>query len=153
MATRPDRPGLAVTLAVFAAGCGGNNPTSQLASARRYPVKGKVLLPDGKPLSSTRLIFTSTTTSLTAPTETDSDGTFAIKGDPEGLPEGEYKVYLEVLETKGTLKHPVLPFPGKYRDEDNSDLKVTVKPEPNDFQLKLNNDNPEPTTKAMPKTR
>jgi hypothetical protein len=124
---------VAVTAAVLA-GCGDANP---IANSTLYPVKGKVTLPDGKPLSSGKVIFKSTKTTVTNTFPLGSDGTFS-KESTEGLPEGEYKAYLEVGYTGAGKKRPTVPFAGKYLDEDKTDLTATVKPEgPNDFDFKL----------------
>jgi hypothetical protein len=69
-------------------------------------------------------------------------GTFTFKGDKDGMPAGDYKVRLEIDEAMGTAKHPILPFPAKYSDEDSSGLTATVKPEEsNNFDLKLTSGN------------
>jgi phage terminase large subunit-like protein len=116
------------------AGCGDENP---IAHSTLYPVKGKVTLPDGQPLSSGKVIFRSTTTTVTNTFPLESDGTFS-KEAKEGLPEGEYKAYLELGEMASPRKRASLPFAGKYLDEDRSDLIATVKPEgSNDFGFKL----------------
>jgi hypothetical protein len=124
-----------VSLAVMLAGCGGRSP----ASGPFYPVKGKVTLPDGKPPTGVRVVFSGP---VVAGAPIESDGSFTIKsGDKDGLPEGDYSVRLEVLETKGSTKKPVLSFPGKYLDEDASDLKAKVTAAgPNDFDFKLTKD-------------
>lgn len=122
-----------VAAMVAVAGCGdGNNPPSLGDS---YPIQGKLILPDGKPLPGVRVVFTGpATNSLT----TKSDGTFASQGDREGLPAGEYKVRLEVAESRGNTRRPSLPFPNQYLDEDTNDLTATVKSEgPNDFSFQL----------------
>ena len=126
---------LVFVMAVLLPGCGGSNP---LGSASFYPVKGKVTLADGKPLPGVKVVFEGPATSNAT---TESDGTFTFKGTKDGLPEGEYKVRLEVVESKGTAKKPALPFPAKYLDEDSSDLtaKVTAAG-PNDFDFMLTNE-------------
>jgi Carboxypeptidase regulatory-like domain len=124
---------VAAALAALLQGCGDDNKAPNLGSY--YPVTGKVTLPDGKPLAATNVIFSGPVTSTAT---TQSDGTFTFKGDKDGLPAGDYKIKLEVVESKGTAKHPILPFPPKYLDEDGSDLTATVKPvESNSFDLKL----------------
>lgn len=60
----------------LAVGCENNNP---LASATFYPVKGKVLLPDGKPLTAGHVVFVSTKTTTTATATIESDGSFSFK--------------------------------------------------------------------------
>ena len=69
-------------LAVALAAVGWRRRSTEVGSA--YPVKGKVTLPDGKPpRGECRLLGTVT---VTAPTE--SDGTFAFKGDTPGCRPG-----------------------------------------------------------------
>ena len=112
-----------------------------------YPVKGKVLLPDGKPLTSGRIMFISTETGLTFGGTIGSDGTYIVKsGTREGAPAGNYKVRIEIDETslpqakarKGQ-RSTQLPFDNKYTDEDASQLTATVKPDENsnNFEFKL----------------
>ena len=121
----------AVLMVAALAGCGGEGVPRLGAS---YPVKGKVTLPDGKPLARVKLVFSGPVTNQAI---TSADGTFALESP--GLPAGDYKVSLAITEVTGSAKRPVLPFPSKYLDEDASDLSMTVKPEgPNDFDLKLN---------------
>ncbi len=48
------------------------------------------------------------------------------------------------MESKGSTKKSTVPFPGKYLDEDSSDLTAKVTPAgPNDFDLKLTKGNPQ----------
>jgi hypothetical protein len=136
----------AVVLALFCQGCG--EPNNPLAGASFYPVKGRILLADGKPLPAGRIVFASTksTTSSTAPIE--SDGSFTFKSSSgDGLPEGEYKIRIEPTtsgKTKGTM-----PFPGMYADEDQSGLKATVTTDEskNNFEFKLEAKDPAPQSK------
>lgn len=119
-----------VVLAIMFSGCeGGSHPSMKL-----YPFRGTVRLADGKPLTSGRIVFSSTKgTAYIAVVE--SDGGFIVKGSTgEGLPEGDYKVRLEMDETKlppvkgqPNPRKSALPFPVKYLDEDRSGLTVTVK--------------------------
>ncbi len=134
---------LSATVLLGLAGCESNS----IASLTLYPVKGRVVLPDGKPLTSGRIVFVGGKPAVTAPATIESDGSFVMKGSTgDGLPEGDYRVRLEVDESKlpaakgGLAKQKAsLPFPGRYADEDSSDLKATVKPDAsgNDFEFKL----------------
>ncbi len=125
---------LGAMMAVALAGCGEKN---LLDSATLYPFKGKVTLPDGKPLSAGSIIFEGAKTTVRTTTSLGSDGTFS-RDAKQGLPEGEYKVHLEVGETGPAKKRATLPFASKYLDEDGSGWTATVKPEgPNDFEFKL----------------
>jgi hypothetical protein len=129
------------TVAVYlAAGCG-----QSFRSGPDYPVKGRVLLADGKPLRMGRVVFVSSETALSYAGPIDDDGEFELKqGDRVGAPAGSYKVRIEVDETnlpKSRKKGAAYPFPARYLDEDVSKLAATVKadaPE-NRFEFKLSN--------------
>jgi hypothetical protein len=135
-----------VMAAVFAVTFGGcssdNNP---LASATLYPVSGKVLLPDGKPLSSGHIVFVATKTTITARTTIESDGSFTFKAaSGDGLPDGEYKIRIEGGASTdgkagGGKSKSNLPFDGQFLDEDMSKLTATVTSDEtkNNFELKL----------------
>ncbi len=124
---------MVASLAALLAGCG--DKSDPLRSASFYPVKGKVTLPDGKPLAGAKVVFEGPATDSAI---TETDGTFTIKNQKNGLPEGDYKVRLEVVEPKGTGKRAAPPFPGKYLDVDTSDLTAKVTSAgPNDFDFKL----------------
>jgi hypothetical protein len=127
---------LSTVIAVSLAGCGESNPLSGL---KVYPVKGKVFLPDGKALDSGKVVFVATKSTVTSLANIESDGSFTLSG----LPEGEYKVRLEVGES-AHAKKGTTPFPTKYLDEDGSDLTATVKPDEtsNNFDLKLTPNSP-----------
>jgi hypothetical protein len=131
------------------AGCSDDGSKAALA-AKRYPVKGKVLLADGKPLGEGTITLvpykkpdekaTSTNVGLLASAKLNADGTFETEAA-----EGEYQVKLSrpSVELKPAAGQPVAPpalkFPEKYLDEDASGLKATVAAGPTDlppFQLK-----------------
>src|SRR5271166_3314215 len=121
---------LVAAVGMAVAGCG----QSSFRSGPDYPVKGKILLADGKPLSSGRVVFVSSETALSYAGPIRADGGFELKqGDRVGAPVGKYKVRIEIDETslpKGRGKSANLPFPGRYRDEDTSKLVATVKADP-----------------------
>jgi hypothetical protein len=131
------------TLLVGLGGCSGN----PLNSMRVYPVKGKVLLSDGKPVTACKIVFIGKKSGLTSPSPVESDGSFTFKGQSgDGLPEGDYLVRIEVDETKlpavkgAPPKHSrTLPFAAKYSDEDSSGLTATVTTDEskNNFEFKL----------------
>jgi hypothetical protein len=118
------------------AGCGNLSPSE----ATVYPVTGKVLLPDGKPLTSGRVEFMPVKGGMPATGDLGPDGSFSLKTGTglEGAPAGEYKVRLEptALASKKKGASPlVYPFPAKYADEDaNTGLTATVKAEPNTLE-------------------
>jgi hypothetical protein len=144
---KPAQPFLYLSLAssvlfVFA-GCGDPNP---LRGATLYPVKGKVLVSDGKPFTSGKVIFIQSKTQITSGTALESDGGFAFKSaNGDGLPAGEYRVILEPelsggpKPSRGARVKMNLPFASKYTDEDGSDLKATVTSDEskNNFEFKL----------------
>jgi hypothetical protein len=122
---------LSLTVAVGISGCGGGSPYS---AAKAYPVTGKVLAPDGNPLTSGNVVFVATKSTVSSLAKIENDGSFTLNG----LPEGKYKLRLEVGESSHAKKGS-LPFPSKYLDEDGSDLAATVKSDEtsNRFELKL----------------
>ena len=125
---------MSAVAAALLAGCGETNP---LRSATLYPVKGKVVLPDGKALTAGNVIFTGMKTTITNTFPLGSDGSFS-KDAKEGLPEGEYKVFLQSGDTAPAKKRAKLPFASKFLDEDASGWTATVKPEgSNEFEFKL----------------
>jgi hypothetical protein len=145
------RFGLALILGLVTgfAGCGDPNAAGSL---KVYPVKGQVLLPDGKPLKSGRAVLVSTEKGMEFTGEVGSDGHFEIKTSyGDGAPEGTYKVRIEYdgpTQTPAKGKSPRrnvsnLPFSPKFTDESTSDLSVTIKPGDNVLEpFKLNNERP-----------
>ena len=65
-APRPLRWVLPAMVAVALGGCGADT----LSSMKLYPVKGKVLLEDGKPLSGCRIVFVANKSSVSMPAAT-----------------------------------------------------------------------------------
>jgi hypothetical protein len=127
---------MAAALAALLAGCSGNHAA---ALGTPYPVKGKVTLPDDKPLPDVNVVFSGPASAVA---KTKGDGTFAFDGEKGGLPEGEYQVRLEVAEMKKPIKNATLPFPSRYLDEDASGLRAKVTAAgPNDFEFKLTKGN------------
>jgi hypothetical protein len=133
---------IAGTAALALSSCGDPNP---LKGARRYPVKGKFVLADGKPLTSGKVTFVEMKYRQNFLTEFTSGTGFEFKGPGgDGLPEGDYRVVVEPLPgtavkgagVKATLN---LPYASKYTDEDGSDLKATVTSDDskNNFEFKL----------------
>lgn len=116
----------------LAFGCGGGSEAPPSLSLN--PVKGKVVLDDGKPLTTGRVVFVSATTGISPNGKIGTDGTYTLSsGDQgDGAPAGEYKVRIEPDLGPGTSAAKPkpgakLPFPNAYADEDSSGLKVTVK--------------------------
>jgi hypothetical protein len=124
------------TLPLLSMGCSESN---SLSGAKLYPVKGKVILENGKPLTSGHITFVASKSTITSTADIGSDGVFSVKGD--GLPEGEYRVRVETSAAKRSGRTLVadLPFALKYLDEDASKLTATVTPDAskNSFEFKL----------------
>src|SRR5271157_3126462 len=116
-------------------GCG--EPTYPTPTV--YPVKGQILLSDGKPLTSGQVVLVSNQ-DVEFPGKVGSDGRFSIKcAAGDGAPEGEYTVRIDPEPqpwSAGRAKKGAasLPFPAKYADDTTSGLKVTVKPGENDLE-------------------
>ncbi len=124
------------TLALLSLGCSESNP---LSGARLYPVKGKVTLENGKPLTTGSITFVANKSTITSTASIGSGGEFSVQGD--GLPEGEYRVRVETSAAKKSGRTLVadMPFALKYLDEDASKLTATVTPDAskNSFEFKL----------------
>jgi len=126
--------GLTVTLGLTMLSLGGCGDPST-AAGPLYPVKGKVLLADGKPLTTGRVEFLPVKGGMPAAGDIGSDGSFSLKtGDGrEGAPAGDYRVRIEpkTLAAKKQGKPASFPFPAKYVDEDGyTGLTATVLAEP-----------------------
>jgi hypothetical protein len=116
-------------IVIGVAGCESN----PLSGVKLYPVKGKVLLANGKPLSAGQVVFVATKSTITSTANIESDGTFTFKGPSgDGLPEGEYKIRIDAGSSsqvnKGSRGAPEgkLPFDSVFLDEDSSGLTCTV---------------------------
>ena len=137
-----------VALSVIAlwayAGCGEKSALNK----PYYPVKGKVILADGKPLTIGSVLFVGVTTNISVAAPITSDGAFEFTGDKPGLPSGDYRVAIAIdgrqsTQAKSSRSRPKenLPFPTKYLDEDASKLTAVVKADSssNDFTFTLAN--------------
>jgi hypothetical protein len=131
---------VAVGLAALA-GPGGCSDPDPVGSATLYPVRGKVLLGDGKPLTSGRVALVSPEKGMEFTGPIGAEGNFSLShGGKEGIPEGKYLVRIDpeasggIARGKPTKRSGALPFPEKYADETTSGLAVTVKPGPNDLE-------------------
>lgn len=131
----------AIRLAIVAgalstiAGCSGSDAPEAMTT---YPVTGKVVLGDGKPLASGVVVFAAPEKGMEFSAPVGEDGSFALKtpyGD--GAPEGTYKVRVErdpskvVAHLRGKKPASPAPYPARYGDEKTSGLTAVVKPTPN----------------------
>jgi len=131
--------GLAVALATLVAGCG--DPDAAPTAMKTYPVKGKVVLADGKPLASGVIVFANAEKGMEFEAPLGADGAFQIKSSyGDGAPEGSYKIRIQADVTKpgeakkGRRTAANLPYPPKYGDETTSGLTAVVKPSDNDLE-------------------
>lgn len=125
--------GLVVAAWAALAGC---QKADKLPVLEVYPVKGQVLLADGKPLDGGWIYFVPKgDLAVTPSAEIGADGSFSLVtgGSGEGAPPGEYKVRIETPQIPAVKnRKPVVP--PKYNDEDSSKLVFTVRPEPNQLE-------------------
>jgi hypothetical protein len=129
---------LSLILTCLFNGCGGGESTVSVLPDKTYPVKGKVLMADGKPLTEGTINFVPTdfTKGRLATGKIESDGSFTLKSGPsqDGAAEGEYKVSVESTKGTPTGKPGVTKsiVPVRFNDETTSGLTATVKPQDND---------------------
>ncbi|MGP0064495.1 MAG: hypothetical protein ACLQGP_12970 [Isosphaeraceae bacterium] len=121
--------GRVLVLCALVAGCGHSD---KLPALQVYEVKGKVLLADGKPLSSGWISFVPKGDLPVTPSAAiEPDGSFSIVtgGSGDGAPPGEYKVRVEAPQPlQPGQRHRGKPlFPSKYNDEDSSGLVIAVR--------------------------
>jgi hypothetical protein len=118
------------------AGCGEKEVWLPEVTEQAYPASGKVFLPGGRPLKAGRVeLIPVKEPGKIAVGEIGPDGSFALKTrEPgDGAVPGEYKVRIMIPEKAEYQRL------ARYRDEDSSQLKVTIRPEPNrlaPFQLR-----------------
>lgn len=115
-------------------GCGSKGPTL-------YPVKGKVVGADGKPLEHATVVFhpvAATDPNLSKPrAKVAADGSFSLStvGTDDGAPPGEYKVTVEQwLAGPRSDDPPANRLPTKYASPDQSGLTATVGSGPTELQ-------------------
>ena len=133
--------GAACLLCVAVVGCGTAKPEVDLVDA----VRGKVLLPTGKPLKGGIVVLrpTAAIAGVAQPVtaEVDSDGSFVIEGGDadKKLAAGEYKVFVNLSSNP---KHRSLQrqVPEKYQSigDDDSDLIIDLAEQAEGFVLKMN---------------
>ena len=94
-----------IAVMLVAAGCSGAGVSP--FSGPRYQVKGKVVLADGKPLTSGRIFFRANEPPTIAAADIGSDGSFEFKGPSgDGLPEAKYTVRITPPAAPKEQKRP-----------------------------------------------
>ncbi|MCI0455817.1 MAG: hypothetical protein L0Z62_02395 [Gemmataceae bacterium] len=113
---------------VVAAGCGRSG---------LYRVEGKVVFPDGTPLTGGTVVFgpVDKDALLSPRGELRPDGTFQMSTHKEGdgAPEGKYRVLVAPLEAEDVEGPPPPSFDRRFSSFDKSGLEYTVQPGKNDF--------------------
>ena len=112
-------------------GCGGNSRLS-----------GKVTFTDGKPATHGMVIFTNVTDSFQAKGEINKDGTYVVGSTKarNGLPPGEYKVFVSGIDTTAQSLGMGIPVPlcaEKYQNASTSGLTCTVPAPKNTYNIEL----------------
>ncbi|MHC5540860.1 hypothetical protein ACYOEI_21775 [Singulisphaera rosea] len=119
-------------------GCGSGEGSLPKLEGETQPVKGKILLSDGKPLVGATVHFIPTQEKgAGARGTTGADGGFELttREPGDGALAGDYKVRLDPPPApSGVKKIPPPPFPVAYTDEDLTDLTATVNPGANDLR-------------------
>jgi hypothetical protein len=129
----------------FLAGCG---KVSLPPMPKNVKVKGKVLLPDGQPISAGRLQFTpedkANSGGIEPFADIHEDGSFSpiTYGGKEGqgLPVGTYIVHVDLHSYTGGDAAPIKNdqnIPERYLSAAKSDAKIEIKPDDTDVTLKL----------------
>jgi hypothetical protein len=122
---------LATTLGV--GGCGDPGAPGTLAL---HPVSGTVVLGDGKPLTSGRVVLVSRERAMEFAGKLGPEGSFQIGSNlGDGAPEGPYRVRIEPDATslpqtkqKSAPRRWRRPFAARFSDEETSGLSATVAP-------------------------
>jgi len=116
-----------VCFLVFAAGCGRSG---------LYRVKGKVVFPDGKPLTAGTVEFRPVADAYLAPRgEIKVDGSFRAStyAEGDGAPPGTYRVVITPPEQLDPGQPRPLPFDRRFSNFQTSGLEYTVKEGKNEF--------------------
>jgi hypothetical protein len=118
------------------AGCGTGHPPT-------YPVTGKVTFPDGKPLAAALVEFRIAGpdgAGTNARGETNAEGVYQLTtyDDGDGALEGEHSVLVVPPPAPPSNMDgpaPKSPIARKFLSYDTSELKYTVKPSPNEYDI------------------
>lgn len=119
-APRPWHTWAIVSLVLLAAsGCG---------SQTFFPVSGKVLHKDGKPVTAGLVIFEPVSQKISARGEIQPNGSFQLgtHTNNDGAMEGEYKVLIAPPPLPEEGKRLRSPIPAKYQSLESTPLKFTV---------------------------
>jgi len=128
---------LLLTLSVV--GCG----PPRVAQVTTVPIKGKVVLANGQPVTAGRVTFVSKETNVGGVEpfgDLQKDGTFSLMTQKpgDGAPVGRYLVWIDLVDYRNPPKtFSSSPVPTKYRSSSTSDLAVEVKAGESELTLTL----------------
>jgi hypothetical protein len=136
------RPWVASVFGAVLVGFAGCRDENAMPSLRTYPVKGKVLLADGTPLTKGWVYFhRQENPPIRVAGEIGPDGSFELttRTPGDGAPAGRYGVQIDAAPTKqlGPARKgnkTTTRIPSRYADEDGQGLIVTVEAKPNELE-------------------
>jgi len=106
-------------------------------TAGAYPVKGKVVRTDGKPVTSGQIEFRGENASASGPIQPDGSFTLGSNVPGDGALPGKYKVYLSGDCLGSGYDGKPAEVDAKYGDADKSGLEFEVKAQTNTFEIKV----------------
>jgi hypothetical protein len=125
---------LAILSIPFAAGLAGCGSSLQ-------PVRGTVMLPDGKPAAGSQVVFDGPIggKAVSARGDVQPDGSFELSTSQpgDGVPLGKYRVQVNPPPLVNAEAAQRLPYSAKYTDFSTSELEYEVKPGSNEFPIQL----------------
>lgn len=108
-----------------------------------YPVTGRIVFADGRPVRHGRVEVESREHGLTATGTIEHDGTFVLgtyTADDGAVAGTHSAIVVQIVIADGSFTHSVdhgRPVPVRYADYGTSPLEVTVEPQPNQIELQL----------------
>ncbi len=126
-------------LALGAAGCG----PPRVEKVTTAPVRGKVVLADGRPVTAGRVLFVPRSGNVGGVEpfgDLKKDGTFDLTTHQpgDGAPVGPYTVWLQAIDYRNNARAiEGSPIPKRYRSSSTSDLAVEVQSGENELTLTL----------------
>ena len=123
-----------------ALGCGSGNPPT-------YPVQGKVVFADGKPLTTGGIVLTESITGehvhINARGAIDANGEFRLTtfNDDDGAVAGQHRVMVRAKrDSDDYIKRGIIPRPvidPRFENYETSGLEFTVQQGKNEFTLEV----------------
>jgi hypothetical protein len=135
--SRATRLALALIVASLATGCGGGGPPPRPDGVE---VAGKVLLPNGSPLTGGTLVLRPVAGLHGATAQIGSTGAFALV-DPSGkksVVPGQYQVFVRFNDPNQKALSAAVNKKYQNSEDVDSDVVVTIGQSTNDLVIKLN---------------